>query len=96
MIACGSGERARRQRARIAWWYSLARKLSRTFRTCEHCGRPVESWYDPNPRAGLELWSRCSSCGRSTLHLVQPHGERRPFIPPVDYTVVRVTSVDVE
>jgi len=86
-----SGRRRDRRRSqRIAWWLLMAVRLSWTFRECERCGGPVGSSYAPNsrPAGGLELWTRCATCGWSMLQLCQPHGKRVPFVPPLPWQVI--------
>jgi hypothetical protein len=80
--------RCRQRSRRIAWWLVQAAKLSQILRACARCGGPIASAYAPNPRWGLELWSRCSTCGWSVLQLAQPHGSRVPFIPPLPWTTI--------
>jgi ribosomal protein S27AE len=80
--------RCSRRSQRIAWWLLKAAKLRQTVRECERCGGPIASAYAPNVRHGLEIWSRCSTCGWSVLQLAQPHGERVPFVPPAPWTTI--------
>ncbi len=74
---------------RIAWWLLEAARLRLRTGSCVRCGATVVFVsYHPNPSFGRELWIRCLMCGDATLKLCQPHGEIRPFVPPVPWQTI--------
>lgn len=71
---------------RIALWLLQARRMGH--RACKRCGGLVEASYDPDPRNGLGIFTRCWSCGALTCELCQPHGFTRPMRPPETYIAI--------
>lgn len=67
----------------MAWWLLRTARIARAARRCCRCGALQLTSYNPEPRSGQTIWTRCSQCGAATLALCRPVGVRRAFVPPI-------------